>query len=325
MTRQTTLWMALIATLAGCGQSTDGDDQGFRNGVPRAETVQMNVPGGSAQALTLKTTSQALLGEVAEYYKVTRAITGVVNGAALAVGGLVRLVLIHPPTSVTADQAVWGPWEDPLDPVAWRVTVTRVAEHQYQYRFDGRPRTQPDADFVTVLSGTHSPGLVGGVEVERLGAGSFTLDWDARARLPQPNPDEVGKVSYIYSHASDNGEVTIQAAFRQVKDEDTQLLADADYLFVREPSGAGSMDFVYTVPTALKAGGRAVVRSRWQHTGAGRADTQVRATNGDTASLSECWNENYASVYKKTWLGGDNWGSETDCAFPTAEYSTLSP
>ncbi len=336
MTRQTKLLVGLIAVLGACGGNPDdtsgsgqtpvtGDEaQAFRNGVPRTETVQMAVPGGAGQALTLETTSQALMGEVAEYYKLTRTITGVVNGAALAVGGLVRMVLIHPPTTVTADQAVWGPWEDPLDPVAWRVTVTRVAEHQYQYRFDGRPRTQPTAEFVTVLSGTHTPGLVAGAEVERFGAGSFTLDWDARATLPQPNPDEIGKVSYTYSHLGEIQAVTIQAAFRQVKDKDTQQLVDADYLFVRDPAGPGSMDFVYITPdTATKAGGRALVRSRWQVTGAGRSDARIKANNGDSVTVSECWNQNYASVYKRTWLGGDNWGLETSCAFPTAEYSTL--
>jgi hypothetical protein len=323
MTRQTRLLIGLIAMIGACGGSPDGE--AFRNGVPRTETVQMDVPAGAGQALTLETTSQALMGEVAEYYKLTRTITGVVNHGARAVGDLVRMVIVHDPTTVTADQAVWGPWEDPLDPVAWRVTVTRVAEHEYQYRFDGRPRTQPTAEFVTVLSGTHSPAVVAGAERERFGAGNFTLDWDARATLPNPNPDEIGKVSYIYSHAGEQAGVTIQAAFRQVKDKDTQQLVDADYLFVRDPAGSGSMDFVYVTPdAAAKVGGRALVRSRWQVTGAGRSDARMKANNGDSVTVSECWNQNYASVYKSTWLGGDNWGLEASCAFPTAEYSILS-
>jgi len=86
------------------------------------------------------------------------------------------------------------------------------------------------------------------------------------------------------------------------------------------------MDFVYISPTtATQVGGRGVVRSRWQFTGDGRADVQVKATDGTTVIyLSECWDQNYASVYKQdSWPGGDSWGLETSCAFPTVEYSTL--
>jgi len=45
----------------------------FRNGVPRAATVTMSVPGsaGSGQALTVESQSQALLGDTAEWYTTT--------------------------------------------------------------------------------------------------------------------------------------------------------------------------------------------------------------------------------------------------------------
>jgi hypothetical protein len=320
---------AAAASIMGCVPVGEGEVEQFRNGVPRAATVTMSVPGSvsSAQALTVESQSQALLGEKAEWYQTTRNVTVGVNGGALAVGALVDLILKYPPTSLAPDEAVWGPWEDPLDPVAWKVTITRVAPHIYHYKFEGRPRTDPTAAFITVLSGTHSPALsLQGREIERFGNGSFTLDWDARATLPQPD-DNVGQADYSYNHVSAAESVTINAQFHQVKDDKQPgNRVDASYAFAQQPRGPGSMDFVYISPTtATQVGGRGVVRSRWQFTGDGRADVQVKATDGTTVIyLSECWDQNYASVYKQdSWPGGDSWGLETSCAFPTVEYSTL--
>ncbi|HEX7597797.1 MAG TPA: hypothetical protein VF518_06255 [Polyangia bacterium] len=321
---------AIAATTLGCNPATEGEVDQFRNGVPRAATVTMTVPGAAAsgQALTAESTSQALLGETAQWYQTTRAVTGVVNGAALAVGGLVNLIIKYPPTTIAQDEAVWGPWEDPLDPVAWKVTINRVAEHMYQYKFEGRPRTDPTAAFVIVLSGAHTPALnARGREIERFGSGSFTLDWDARATLPQPD-NNVGKVDFSYQHLGAGEPVSITAHFRQVKDDDRPgQQVDADYAFAQTPRGPGSMDFVYiTPPTATETGSRGVVHSRWLFSGAGRSDVQLKTTDGTVAgSLSECWDLNYASVYKQdSWLGGDHWGAESACsAFPTVEFSTL--
>jgi hypothetical protein len=86
------------------------------------------------------------------------------------------------------------------------------------------------------------------------------------------------------------------------------------------------MDFVFIAPPgATEAGGRGLVHSRWQFSGAGRSDVQIKSTDGVVAaSVSECWDPNYASVYKQqSWLGGESWGSQSDCVFPTGEYSAL--
>jgi hypothetical protein len=324
------LSLAIAASSLGCSPASEGEVEQFRNGVPRAATVTMTVPGGASngQALTTETSTQALLGETAEWYRTTRGVTAVVNGAALAVGGLVNLIVKFPPTSVTPDQAVWGPWEDPLDPVAWMVTITRVAEHMYQYKFEGRPRTDPAAPFVIVLSGAHSPALnARGHEIERFGSGSFTLDWDARASLPQPPDNNVGKVDYSYQHMSAADQVSITAAFHQVKDDkDPGRRIDASYAFEQRPRADGSMDFVYIAPPgSTEAGGRGLVKSRWAFSGAGRSDAQLKTTDGVlVGSVSECWDINYASVYKQeSWLGGQSWGTQSACVFPEADYSTL--
>jgi len=306
-------------------------DQGseFANGVPRQDTVAMNVPGASAKALTVESETYAVLGQTAEWYLTTRAVSFTVNAGALAVGALVKIVTNHPPTSVTADSAIWGPWQGPLDPVEWKVTITRVAPHQYQYKFEGRDKHDSTAAFVTVLSGEHSPGLdAQGDEMEGFGSGNFVLDWDARATLPMPD-DNVGTASYVYSHVGPGQVVNISAQFRKVKDDDHPgRRVDVDYAFMQNPSADGSMDFLYTVPaTAGAAGGQGKVKSRWQWNGAGRSDVSVTATNfALTYTVSECWDDHYASVYKSVPLStnpDDNYGNVSDCAFTTPLYSSL--
>jgi hypothetical protein len=103
-------YIALVPAL-GLFACHPKDDPGseFATGVPRASTVAMAVPGSDTKALTVEGSSYALLGETAEWYVTTRAVSGTVNGVALAVGALVRLVTDYPATTVTLDSAVWGP------------------------------------------------------------------------------------------------------------------------------------------------------------------------------------------------------------------------
>src|SRR6266542_5713665 len=171
-----TPFVAMLAVgLVAC-QPKDEAGSEYAAGVPRSSTVAMSVPGSNAKALTVETGRYALQGETAEWYTTTRAVTGVVNGAALAVGAMVRIVTDYPATTVTADTAVWGPWQGPLDPVEWKVTVTRTAPHHYAYQFEGRNKHDQTAAFVTVLAGTHTPGLdAKGSEMEGFGSGTFSL------------------------------------------------------------------------------------------------------------------------------------------------------
>jgi hypothetical protein len=318
----------LAVGLVAC-QPKDEAGSEYATGVPRSSTVAMSVPGSNAKALTVETGSYALQGETAEWYTTTRAVTGVVNGAALAVGALVRIITDYPATTATTDAAVWGPWQGPLDPVEWKVTVTRTAPHQYAYKFEGRDKHDQTAAFATVLSGTHAPGLdAKGSEMEGFGSGTFTLDWNARATLPQPDGN-VGTAKYVYSHVGPAELVTISTKFRQVKDDKQPgRLVDVDYAFIQNPSANGSMDFLYNLPaSATAAGGFGKVRSRWLWTGEGRSDVKATATDSAfTYTLSECWDASYASVYKSVPLSTsatDNYGIESNCAFSPAEYSSL--
>lgn len=324
----TTISLGAFLTLAAC-HSAEEVDSAFARGVPRQDILMMNVPGATTSALTLEQGSQALTGVTAEWYTITRNVSHIVNTGAIAVGALVKLVILHPPTHISQDQAVWGPWQGPLDPVEWKVTIVRIAPHQYVYTFEGREKNSPAAAFVTVLSGSHSPALgILGEELEGFGSGSFTLDFNARATLPHPNPDELGTIHYTYSHPGIGQKVEILAQFLGVRDkEQPGKLIDADYTYTQIPQAEGSMTFVHTVPAVTGAAGKeAKVHSRWLWNGSGRSDVSATSTDSVlTYTVSECWDTRYLSVYQSTAISplpAQTEGDPALCAFPTAEFVT---
>ena len=307
----------------------------YRNSIPRGETVMVRVPGASAngQALTVETQSQALTvaqGQTADLYKLTWAANTIFNGGAILVLGLVKTVVGFPPTTLTADTAVWGPWTGDHDPITWKVTVTRKGDHLYAYTFEGRDRNAPSAPFVTVLSGEHTPALdASGRPVEGFGSGNFTLDNDARQTLPMPGAD-VGKAHYTYERSAPAAMVFVDAQFMQVKDDERPgQLVDLGYSYRATLGSGGNMQFLHSAPASMTSAGTIwKIKSRWLETGAGRSD--VVGSGGDipagmSVNLSECWDTSFASRYQKlSWTPLFSWGTEaTDCVFTSAEYSTL--
>jgi hypothetical protein len=326
MTRHIAAIFALAAFTAGCPRpKTEAADE-FRAGVPREETVKVAVPA-MGQALTVESQSQALRGLNAEYWRLTLGVGLVMNGGALFVGALVKGVLQFPPTTLTADTAVWGPFAG-QEKINWKVTIKRIGgDHKYEYKFEGQSQLDPAAGFVTVLSGTHTAAVDDlGDPIEGFGAGTFTLDWNARRKLPEPKADEVGTATYNYSRLP-GATATVNASFKQIMDKEKNKLVDVEYAYIHHLGGSGTMDFSYDAAAQLgMPDGRASVRSRWQANGAGRADaTLSSSTLPMPATASECWNARFDSMYfKRSWAPLLDYGNEaTDCVYTSAEFSKL--
>jgi hypothetical protein len=326
MTRHIAACLALAGVAVGCRPPLEEAEE-FRRGVPREETVTAQVPSkGQSQALTVEGEARALKGLPADYWALTFGVSTVINGGAGFVGLLVKTVIAFPPTSLTADQAVWGPFSGTLDPITWKLTVKRVGDHKFQYQFDGQSKLSP-GPFITVLAGTHTAALDDqGDPIEGFGTGSFTLDWDARQMLPLANPNEVGKANYSYARLP--GQTgTINAQFQKVKDKDTGKIVDVDYAYAHHQGGSGSMDFSFDAAAQLgMADGRATVHSRWQANGAGRADATLTSTSlPAAATASECWNTTSSSMFfAHSWAPALDYGVEaTDCVYTSAEFSKL--
>ncbi len=316
------LSLALPTLLVAC--QPDPTEE-LRNGIPRPETVEMKIPGASGQALTIETVSQALKGQTAEFYQLTYGVTHIVNGGGALVLLLVKQVVARSPTAVSNDTATWGPWTGPLEPLAWRVMVTKVGDHQYRYKFEGKPKASPDSAFITILSGTHTAALgPSGQPIEGFGRGDFTLDWDARATLPMPNLKEMGKAKYIYSRMGGGEATDVAAQLIQVRDQETTARIDVNYVFQQKPAADGFMDFVASVPASMgKPAGAYAIKSRWKQSGAGRADIKAAsAALPTTLSASQCWDPTFAATFLgQSWDASGGYGSEGECAFTPAEYS----
>jgi hypothetical protein len=329
------LGLAVATTLGACGK--DGGDE-FRDGVPQHEDVALAIPGAvdSQQSALASGDGTAavhstLLGDQADFYVLTRGITAMVNGGTVAVLTLVRTITDYPPTTVAMDTAVWGPYTEPLSPNTWRLTVNRIARGQFHYVFEAKAKTAADSAYVTVLSGNHNlanPGAHRRAHLPAYGSGDFVLDWNAAQTLPE-HDDNVGSAAFAYSRTSPTSDVNIQVTFTQVKDKDTGMLIDATYDYVASPGAGGAFDFkliknFITPGAALET---LTVHSRWQETGAGRADAKI--VGGDLtvpeATVNECWDAGFASVFLTNSYGDASkmWGAETSCAFPSALYSAL--
>lgn len=314
------LMMAAVA-VAGLAVTGCGVDKGepFRQGFPRGETVKLNLPENKAALTGEGQRRDGLEGQTAEFYKLTRGVTVTVNGAGAAVLNLVEKIVEYPPTSVNQNVAVWGPHTDALSPNTFKFTVTKVAENQFEYVLEAKGKTEADSAFRVILSGSHvSTG-------DKLGSGTFLVDWDRAQTLPEHDKN-VGTASYTYSKQVAGAEVSVDALFQKVRDEETNTLVDVNYKYREVPANGGSFEFRMNKNWVTGPGIEVLtVKSRWKQSGAGRSD--ARATGGDLsapATASECWDQGFASRFlTASWLNGaaGTYGAETVCAFPTAEYA----
>ena len=314
-------WAAAVAVVgAACGVDQAQD---FRNGFPKADEVALKVPGGaSQQPLSGSSTRRdGLEGDVSMFYVFTRGVSVLVNGGVGLTLALVGNIVEYPPTTLTQDQAVWGPHTDALSPNTWRFTVTRTAPNEYAYALEGKAKTEADSAYRVVLSGAHVH------TGHKLGTGTFLVDFDAAQTLPE-HGREVGRVQVEYGRPSAASTTVVDAHFDDVRDEDTGALVDASYRYREYPGNGGALEFqlnkdVVTSGPALEV---VTVKSRWQQSGAGRSDARVSGGDvpGQSATLNECWDSGFRSRYAAASFDPTlGWGAEAACAFATAEYSTL--
>jgi hypothetical protein len=269
----------LAASLVACIQPTEPPPS-LRTAIPTADQVKINLPAGAAREV----------GQLADWYVATRGVTRMFNGGSAWVLILIHSIVQYPVTSASGNTYTWGPWSDALDPAEYKLDVRDVGDGTYEYQLLGRSKTQSNAQFEVVIDGKADPG-----PEERKGNGQFLLDFDAGRRVnPIDAGDERGTVTATYDLAARQLDLAIDSV-----DDRGQPVA-ADYRYVEQADGGGDMTFNVTGD----AGGTAkpeqiTLRSRWQPTGAGRAD--ARLTGGDLAPpgaiASECWDRTFKRVY----------------------------
>lgn len=316
------VFAAVVAVLfsSGCGRTLADD---FRDGVPSKEMVEVQTPGTDGDGQQREGTALVeKQGERAGSYALTRAATVTINGGTLFVLGLVKAITDHRPTTVNENEAVWGPWTgDALDPITWKLTVTR-GEESFTYALEGKPKAEGDDAYVVVLSGSHVPGAQ-----KHFGSGSFLLDFDARQQLPEAGND-IGTIEVTYARIVEGGKVNVEAELVGVRDGEGGT-GDFSYRYEKNPGQGGSFDFMTLkdVHDFASQNEKLTVHSRWLESGAGRSD--YRVTGGDLgdgiATGNECWDTAFNSQYLAlSYAPAHNYGVEASaCAIVGAEYSEL--
>ncbi len=299
--------------------------------IPTAESVRINLPDSAAREISdapingVSSTRNAVLGELAEYYVVTRKVTRDLNGGAGWVLTLVHAIIKTPPTTVDGNVYTWGPGSDALDPADYRLVVTENDNGSFGWSLDGQSKIDPSAGFEALIFGNAMPG-----EIEHRGTGSYTLDFDAAERVNPIDNEPVGLVTVEYDLAGGQGFSTLNMTIDSREIDDNGIEQDVNFSYNYAESLDGSGNFSFKINGDLENDGSlqesALIRSRWLNTGAGRAD--VRVQGGDLADLvveaSECWSSNFGRVYytdNQDWMPSE--GDEQDCSHTSADLPQL--
>jgi hypothetical protein len=321
--------MKKILGLAAAALLTTACGPDFRSGLPTKEMVEVAFPQSNTQGLQAAgelgaaKASNALQGQLSDGYVLTRAATGTVNGGTVFVLALLKAITDNPPTTQSGNTAVWGPGHDTLSRNTYRLTVTNVRGNEYAYKLEGRANEAPDSAFVPVLAGSHI------AVSEDVGHGSFLLDWDAAATLPE-HDDNIGSVGIGYANDLEGGSVGVLARFEGVRDEETGGTVNASYAYLSVPGVGGGFEFAVRKnlnPAEGDTKENFTIKSRWMDSGAGRSDGQVSGGDlgANQATWNECWdssfNSQFLAVSYDTTLG---YGTEsTGCSIQGAEYADL--
>ncbi len=330
MFRKSLMLCATSLLFVGCGQTQEDE---FRDGLPSKQMMNVKEPGaGAGQKLESGSVSAYTLGQTSDLYKLTRGATVSVNGGTAFALGLVEAVTKNTPTSISGDIAVWGPYTDALSPTTWKLSMTKNAQDTYSYKLEGKAKADADTEFKVILSGTHTIALdAAGNRLHDFGSGNLAIDWDAAQKLPEHGAD-IGTLAIRYARPSADTVTTVEADFRNVKDDERPgTKVNADYRYKETPGAGGEFDFALNknmdTELARSAIEHLTVKSRWAQTGAGRSD--VKLTGGDIgsgeATMNECWDANFASQFLVISFAPTlGYGNLTACgSLNTAVYSGL--
>ena len=267
-------------SLVACVKQDDAPSD-LKRALPTHDQVRINLPEGSSRTL----------GQLADYYVLTRHVTRTFNGGSAWVLIVLHAIVQYPVTSVDGNVYTWGPWSDALDPAEYKLEVTDNGDGTYDYDLSGRSKTVANAQFELIISG-HADPRPG----ELKGNGVFNIDFDASRRVnPVDAGDEQGEVTVTYDLAARHLDLDIVGVDEQGKPFTGQ------YAYDEATDGSGKMSF----GAQGDAGGGSQLESfeivsKWAATGMGRADAM--ATGGDiqastTVSLTECWDNNFKRTY----------------------------
>jgi hypothetical protein len=319
---------ALLITLAAsaCTLEKRDDVSEYRQAIPQREAVVVDGPESAQGDSSSTSGSSGLLAEApaagswAEWYAWTRGVRDGVNVITAAVLGSVHYIVNTEPTEITEDTATWGPHTDALEPVTWRFRAVRVADHEYDYFLEGRPKTSTDeSDYRIVLSGNGFS-----ERHDRHGDGVFEIDLDVARELdPLKHQDDSGAIKITYDLPRDI-DTRLGALPRfitaDIRPAGEQWLTVTSSAFEDNTGSLDTNAYVDIDETKMTAPEDVKIVSRWQADGAGRADITIAGGDlPDTIELVEaveCWGTDFSRVYYDDTVDfAPTEGDPTACAY----------
>lgn len=313
------LLLALLTLSAAACGAGGIDAEEFRSASPSRQGIDIKVPESTAKALTsgdYGSQQQKLLGQTANWYVVTRDMTSGINGGLASVLNLCEDIIRNEPTFIDDNHAVWGPLTSPLSPDVMRFAIAKDGAG-FNYVLEGKQKKAPESAWVAIIHGRH----------ESAGRGAFLIDWNATHTLASPAKD-VGTAQFGYERNA-RQDLGVSVALRQVRDEESGELVDANYNFAQAASGEGAFEFVVPNKDMQNNGSlkeRFAVMSRWRPDGSGRCDVEI--SGGDlgpaTIHMTECWNDSFQRTFYGDSVGMEPIeGDPSTCAFSTESYTAL--
>ncbi|MGC9042981.1 MAG: hypothetical protein ACP5KG_03915 [Myxococcota bacterium] len=301
-----------MALFLSCGTG----ELDFLEGLPDKESLKIKFPKkGTALTgegdIVLKTD----VGDIAEYYVLTRRFTEVVNGSIYYLLSLAEDIAKSPGGKRDGDTKVWGPYTPGgLDPLTYRFTLTLSEKGKWNYKLEAH--NKDSEDFKVIFSGEHIKGTR-----YRRGTGSLMVDFTTIKAL-DPSKVEEGKIEAIYN--TENAPYSLDVTFNDFVGRDISGTVNSVYKYRAEDDGAG--EFSYDAQADIDSKGKIEnlkLLSRWKSDGSGRCDG--RAEGGDIESqgikeidLSECWDSDFRRVYYESFINSQSYekqGDATKCAF----------
>lgn len=322
--------LALVLTALGCAASaglTQGcalpDASKYRDPIPQQGEAQLGVAGSQATGAKAQSASPGQLrtqivptGSDASMYEFTRQITDGIDTSTFEIVAAIAAVTSYPPSTIDDHHAVWGPGGDSLDPVNWRVVVTEVASHEFDYEVDGRPHgSTSDAAFQAIVTG-HGYGH----EHPNYKSGTLTVNGDVMKAL-DPTRSNGGTAKITYDARTWPRTVTADLT----TSDGTGQWYDATVSHGSDGSGILILTALADVSSPKDGNNESVdEKSRWDASGAGRAD--VKMSGGDfgatTVLVSQCWSSTFAQSYYTDSVGYQpTAGSASACVFAQADFN----
>ncbi len=321
------LSFALAATaLSGCTVQKE-DPSEFQEALPTVGSVNVDGPDGArADARTAAGMSGTLAegdaGEPAFWYTFTRDLRDGVNVVTAVVLVSVWAVVHLEPSEIDEEHAVFGPYEgDALDPVRYRLTVTRIGAHHFRYVLQGQKKS--GGEYLNVLDGD------GYSKKSALhGDGQFVLDLgNAKVLDPSRHQNDSGQVTIVHDLPEDLGPRrdalprTITAILAPEGEAEVTITSIAREDHTGEIDVSAHVDIDDEKTTALED---VSVVSRWRETGAGRSDIGI--TGGDLPASGfagvtavVCWGTDFTRVYYTDSAGiNPPEGNASECVYDAA-------